>query len=162
MADDVLVAADCGTATSWYARDLSMRPTQTGSLAGLLLSMGGGMPYAIGAKIAQPHRPLVAMIGDGAMQMNGVNELITVSRYWRDWADPRVVVPVLNNRELSYVSWETRGTLGAKPDPASASLPDVPYAQWSRLIGLDGARLAVGDPVADRSAERRAGHGCGS
>ena len=149
MADDVLVAADCGTATSWYARDLSMRPSQTGSLAGLLLSMGGGMPYAIGAKTAQPHRPLVAMIGDGAMQMNGVNELITVSRYWRDWPDPRFVVLVLNNRELSYVSWETRGTLGAKPDPASASLPDVPYAEWSMLLGLDGARIESAEQVDD-------------
>src|SRR3712207_3444803 len=108
MADDALVAVDCGTATSWYARDLSMRPTQTGSLAGLLLSMGGGMPYAIGAKVAQPGRPLLAMIGDGAMQMNGVNELITVSRYWQEWDDPRFVVLVLNNRQLAYVSWETR------------------------------------------------------
>lgn len=141
LADDALVAVDCGTATSWYARDLSMRPSQTGSLAGLLLSMGGGMPYAIGAKTAQPDRPLLAMIGDGAMQMNGVNELITVGRYWADWPDPRFVVLVLNNRELSYVSWETRGTLGAKPDPASASLPDVPYADWARLLGLDGARI---------------------
>ena len=147
LADDALVAADCGTATSWYARDLSMRPSQTGALAGLLLSMGGGMPYAIAAKTAQPTRPLLAMIGDGAMQMNGVNELITVARYWQGWADPRFVVLVLNNRELAYVSWETRGTLGAPPDPASASVPDVPYAEWARLIGLDGARIESPDQV---------------
>jgi pyruvate dehydrogenase (quinone) len=141
LSDDAMVAVDCGTATSWYARDLEMRPSQLGSLAGLLLSMGGGMPYAIAAKMAHPDRPVLAMIGDGAMQMNGVNELITVSRYWQDWADPRFIVLVLNNRELSFVSWEARGTLGVKPDPANASIPDVPYAGWAQLLGLDGARM---------------------
>ena len=149
LPDNVMVAVDCGTATSWYARDLQMRPPQMGSLAGLLLSMGGGMPYAIAAKLAHPDRPVLAMIGDGAMQMNGVNELITVKRYWQDWADPRFVVLVLNNRDLSYVSWETRGALGAKPDPAQASLPDVPYAEWSRLLGLDGARIETPDQIKD-------------
>jgi pyruvate dehydrogenase (quinone) len=141
LSEDALIAVDCGTATSWYARDLQMRPPQMGSLAGLLLSMGGGMPYAIAAKMAHPDRPVLALIGDGAMQMNGVNELITVRRYWQDWPDPRFVVLVLNNRELSYVSWETRGTLGARPDPANASLPDVPYAQWATLLGLEGGRI---------------------
>ena len=147
LSDDAMVAVDCGTATSWYARDLSMRPSQMGSLAGLLLSMGGGMPYAIAAKNAHPDRPVLALIGDGAMQMNGVNELITVKRYWQQWSDPRFVVLVLNNRDLSFVSWETRGTLGAVPDPASSSLPDVPYADWSRLLGLDGGRIEQPDQM---------------
>jgi pyruvate dehydrogenase (quinone) len=154
LADDVMIAVDCGTATSWYARDIAMRPTQMGSLAGLLLSMGGGMPYAIAAKTAHPDRPVLAMIGDGAMQMNGVNELITVRRYWERWPNRQFVVLVLNNRDLAYVSWETRGTLGEKPDPESASLPDVPYAEWAKLLGLDGARLddpARIDEVLDRA-----------
>ncbi len=158
LTDDAMVAVDCGTATSWYARDLSMRPSQLGSLAGLLLSMGGGMPYAIAAKNAHPDRPVLAIIGDGAMQMNGVNELITVKRYWEGWADPRFVVLVLNNRDLSFVSWETRGTLGAKPDPASSSLPDVPYGDWAKLLGLDGARLeepAEMEGVLDRAFAAR-------
>ncbi|GLZ49993.1 hypothetical protein Acsp06_61780 [Actinomycetospora sp. NBRC 106375] len=103
--------------------------------------MGGGMPYAIAAKNAHPDRPVVALIGDGAMQMNGVNELITVQRYWRQWADPRFVVLVLSNDDLSYVSWETRGMLGEPPDPQSQSVPDVPYAQWAMLLGLDGLEL---------------------
>lgn len=141
LSDDSMLAVDCGTATSWYARDVDMRPGQLGSLSGLLLSMGGGMPYAIAAKMAHPDRPVVALIGDGAMQMNGVNELITVARYWQTWADPRFVVLVLNNRDLSFVSWETRGLLGAVPDPQSAALPDVPYGEWSRLLGMDGARI---------------------
>ena len=141
LPDDAMLAVDCGTATSWYARDVQMRPPQMGALAGLLLSMGGGMPYALGAKNAHSDRPVFAIIGDGAMQMNGVNELITVKKYWQNWADPRFVVLVLNNRDLSYVSWETRGLLGAKPDPTQSSLPDVPYADWARLLGLDGGRI---------------------
>jgi pyruvate dehydrogenase (quinone) len=147
LADDAMVSVDCGTATSWYARDLQMRPSQLGGLSGLLLSMGGGMPYAIAAKMAHPDRPLLTMIGDGAMQMNGVNELITVRRYWERWPNSQFIVLVLNNRDLSFVSWETRSTLGEAPNPASASLPDVPYAEWARLLGLDGARIEKPEQV---------------
>ena len=141
LPDDALLAVDCGTATSWYARDVTLHGRQYGSLSGTLLSMGGGMPYAIAAKNAHPDRPVVALIGDGAMQMNGVNELITVQRYWQTWSDPRFVVLVLSNDDLSYVSWETRGMLGEAPDPQSQSLPDVPYADWARLLGLGGETL---------------------
>jgi len=146
LPDDVLVAVDCGTATSWYARDLALRPGQRGSLSGTLLSMGGALPYALAAKTAHPDRPVVALVGDGAMQMNGVNELITIARYWRTWADPRMVFLVLANDDLSFVSWETRGMLGKAPDPQSQSVPDVPYAEWAKLLGLDGTVLS------DRSA----------
>ncbi|WP_341770740.1 thiamine pyrophosphate-requiring protein [Actinomycetospora succinea] len=141
LPDDALLAVDCGTATSWYARDVTLHGTQYGSLSGTLLSMGGGMPYAIAAKNAHPDRPVVALIGDGAMQMNGINELVTVQRYWQQWTDPRFVVLVLSNDDLSYVSWETRGMLGAPPDPQSQAVPDVPYAQWAMLLGLDGIEL---------------------
>ena len=100
------------------------------------------MPYAIAAKNAHPDRPVIALVGDGAMQMNGVNELITVaSATGGQWADPRFVVLVLSNDDLSFVSWETRGMLGEAPDPQSQSLPDVPYAEWAKLLGLDGATL---------------------
>ncbi len=90
---------------------------------------------------------MVALIGDGAMQMNGVNELITVQRYWRQWADPRFVVLVLSNDDLSYVSWETRGMLGEPPDPQSQSVPAVPYAKWAMLLGLDGLELRDRDEI---------------
>ena len=126
LPDDAQIAVDCGTATSWYARDLGLRPGQQGSLSGTLLSMGGGLPYALAAKFAHPDRPVFALIGDGAMQMNRVNELITVARYWEQWSDPRFVVLVLSNDDLSFVSWETRGMLGAAPDPQSQSIPAVP------------------------------------
>ena len=112
--------------------DVDMRPSQSGHLTGLLLSMGGGMPYAIAAKRAHPDRPVVALIGDGAMQMNGVNDLIAIARYWKHWPDPRFIVLVLNNRELSFVSWETRALLGAKPDPANCLW--ISAAVWRTVL----------------------------
>ncbi|WP_243794298.1 thiamine pyrophosphate-requiring protein [Saccharopolyspora gloriosae] len=142
---DVMVSADCGTATSWYARTLEMRPGMLGSLSGTLLSMGGGLPYAIAAKFAHPERPVVALVGDGAMQMNGVNELITVAKYWREWADPRFAVLVLSNDDLSYVTWETRAMLGDKPFADAQHLPEVPYAKWAELLDLGGIRVDAAD-----------------
>ena len=47
--------------------------------------MGPGVPYAIAAKFAHPDRPAIALVGDGALQMNGMNELITIAKYWQRW-----------------------------------------------------------------------------
>ena len=141
LEDDHQIAVDCGTATSWFARDLDLRPTMQASLSGTLLSMGGGLPYAIAAKQAHPDRPVLALIGDGAMQMNGVNELITVAQRWRTWSDPRFVVVVLNNRQLSFVAWEARAMQAEVPFDAAMDVPDVPYAGWADLLGLGGRRL---------------------
>jgi pyruvate dehydrogenase (quinone) len=142
---DALVAVDCGTVTAWYARHLHVRPGMLASLSGTLLSMGGALPYGIAAKFAHPDRPLFALLGDGAMQMNGVNELITVAKYWRTWTDPRFAVLVLNNQDLAFVSWEQRSTEGTPKFDASQLLPDVDYAAWARTLGLHGIR--VDDPA---------------
>jgi pyruvate dehydrogenase (quinone) len=115
-----------------------------GSLSGNLLSMGGGVPYAIAAKFAHPDRPCIALVGDGAFQMNGLTELVTVAKYWRQWKDPRVVFLVLNNRDLAYVSWEQRAMAGDIKFPTTQDLPDVPYARYAELLGLKGIR--VDDP----------------
>ncbi|MBW0092275.1 thiamine pyrophosphate-requiring protein [Pseudonocardia sp. KRD-184] len=144
LPDDAMVAVDCGTVTAWYARHLHVRPGMLASLSGTLLSMGGAMPYGIAAKFAHPDRPLFALIGDGAMQMNGVNELITVAKYWKEWADPRFAVLVLNNRDLAFVSWEQRSGEGTPKFDASQGVPDVDYAAWARSLGLNGVR--VDDP----------------
>ncbi|MFF5179955.1 thiamine pyrophosphate-requiring protein [Micromonospora sp. NPDC000316] len=145
LPDDVMLAVDCGTATAWYARHMQVRPGMLASLSGTLLSMGGAMPYALSAKFSHPDRPLVALIGDGAMQMNGVNELITVAKYWRGWADPRFVVLVLNNRDLAFVSWEQRSSEGTPMFPDSQQLPDIGYHQWAQVLGLHGE--LVDDPA---------------
>src|SRR5918993_5166174 len=128
-----VVTADSGTTTVWYARNLRFRRGTMGSVSGTLATMGCAVPYAIAAKFAFPDRPVIALAGDGAMQMNGLSELITVAARWRDWADPRFVVCVLNNRDLSEVSWEQRETEGEPRFAASQDLPDVPYASVAEL-----------------------------
>ncbi|NLU77674.1 thiamine pyrophosphate-requiring protein [Micromonospora sp. HNM0581] len=149
LPDDVMLAVDCGTTTAWYARHLKVRPGMLASLSGTLLSMGGAMPYALAAKFAHPDRPLVALIGDGAMQMNGVNELITVAKYWQGWTDPRFVVLVLNNRQLAFVSWEQRSTEGTPMFPDSQQVPDIAYHRWAEVLGLRGELVDRPDQVAD-------------
>lgn len=144
LPDDAMLSCDCGTATGWYARNVKMKPTMIGSLSGTLLSMGSGVPYAVAAKFAHPDRPAIALVGDGAMQMNGLAEMITVAKYWERWRDPRLVVLVLNNRDLNFVTWEQRATAGDPRFEASQDLPDVPYAEWAEMLGLKGIR--VDDP----------------
>jgi len=146
---DAMVACDCGTATGYYARDLKLRAGQLAWLSGNLLTMGCGVPYAIAAKLAHPDRPCVALVGDGAMQMNGLSELVTVAKYWQRWADPRLVILVLNNRDLNFVTWEQRATEGDAKYAASQDLPDVPYARYAELLGLGGIRVDRPEDVGD-------------
>ena len=134
--DDTIVTADSGSAANWYARCLKMRGSMRGSLSGNLATMGPGVPYAIGAKFAHPDRPVLAIVGDGAMQMNGLAELITIARYWREWSDPRLVVAVLHNNDLNQVTWELRAMEGAPKFVESQTLPDVDYAHFAASLDL--------------------------
>lgn len=145
LPDDALLAVDVGSTTYWYARHIRMRGTMEGHLSSTLASMGSALPYAVAAKLAHPGRLVVALAGDGAMQMNGINELITVARMWRDWDDPRLPILVLDNGDLSEVTWEQREQEGDPMFPASQTVASVPYAEWARLLGLDGA--VVDDPA---------------
>jgi pyruvate dehydrogenase (quinone) len=141
LPDRAVISCDCGTATGWYARDVKLREGMLGSVSGSLLTMGSGVPYAIAAKFTHPDRPCIALVGDGAMQMNGVNELITIAKYWKQWQDPRLALLILNNGDLNYVSWEQRIMIGDIRYPATQDLPDVPYSQWAQLLGLRGIRV---------------------
>ena len=138
---DVILAADSGTVASWYARDLKVRRGMLGSLSGGLATMGPAIPYALTAKMAYPDRPVIALLGDGAMQMLGINGLITIAREWHKWADPRLVVMVLNNGDLNMVTWEQRSTEGDPKFEGSQDLPAFPYAQYARMLGLLGRRV---------------------
>lgn len=144
---DALVAADSGSAANWYARCLRFGPDNRGSLSGTLATMGNAVPYAIGAKFAAPHRPFVAFEGDGAMQMNGLAELVTIRRYWREWADPRLVVAVLHNDDLNQVTWEMRAMQGAPKLVESQTLPDVDYAGFARSLGLAAFTVEADEDV---------------
>jgi pyruvate dehydrogenase (quinone) len=139
--DDAILTADSGSGTNWFARDIKIRKGMMASLSGNLATMGCGVPYAIGAKFAYPGRCVIALVGDGAMQMNGNAELITVAKYWREWKDPRFVILVLNNRDLNMVTWEQRVLAGDPKYPASQDLPDFPYASYAESIGLHGIRV---------------------
>jgi pyruvate dehydrogenase (quinone) len=141
---DAVVVADSGSAANWYARDLRFSGDIRGSLSGTLATMGPGVPYGIGAKYAHPDRPVIAFEGDGAMQMNGLAELLTVARYWQDWKDPRLVIAVLHNNDLNQVTWEMRAMQGAPKFVESQSLPEVSYAAFAESIGLGG--IAVEEP----------------
>jgi pyruvate dehydrogenase (quinone) len=140
-----MILADSGSCANWYARLVKMRGTMRGTLSGNLATMGPAVPYAIGAKFAHPDRPAIAFEGDGAMQMNGLAELITISRYWQEWSDPRLVVTVLHNDDLNQVTWELRAMGGTPKFIESQALPDVSYAAFASSIGL-GSRV-VTDPA---------------
>ncbi|AOK06108.1 thiamine pyrophosphate-binding protein [Burkholderia latens] len=144
LPDDVILTSDSGSCANWYARDLMMRRGMMGSLSGGLASMGAAVPYAIAAKFAYPVRPVIAMVGDGAMQMNNMAELITVAKYWRQWPDPRWICMVLNNEDLNQVTWEQRVMEGDPKFGASQQIPNVPYYRFATLLGLKG--IYVDDP----------------
>jgi pyruvate dehydrogenase (quinone) len=141
LPDNCILSSDSGSSANWYARDVKIRRGMMASLSGSLATMGPGVPYAIAAKFAFPDRVAIALVGDGAMQMNGINELITASRYWHEWSDPRMVVLVLNNRDLNQVTWEQRALAGDPRFPGSQSLPDFPYARYAEDLGLLGIRV---------------------
>ncbi|MFD7299241.1 thiamine pyrophosphate-requiring protein [Streptomyces sp. NPDC059897] len=149
LPDDAIITSDSGSAANWYARHITMRGTMRGSLSGTLATMGCGVPYAIGAKYAHPDRPVVALVGDGAMQMNGLAELITAAKYRHRWSDQRLVIGVFNNRDLNQVTWELRAMGGSPSFVPSQELPDIDYAAFARQLGLTGIRVEKPDAVAD-------------
>src|SRR5690349_8950744 len=144
LPERAIVTSDSGSCANWYARDIKIRRGMMCSLSGGLASMGAAVPYAIAAKFAHPDRPVVALVGDGAMQMNNMAELITVAKYWKRWANPKWVVCVFNNEGLNQVTWEQRVQEGDPKFEASQDLPNVPYHKFAELIGLNG--IYVDDP----------------
>ncbi|MGV1873720.1 thiamine pyrophosphate-requiring protein [Agrobacterium rosae] len=146
---DVILTSDSGSCANWYARDVKLKPGMMGSLSGGLASMGAAVPYALAAKFAHPSRPVVGLVGDGAMQMNNMSEMITVAKYWRQWSDHRFVICVFNNEDLNQVTWEQRVMEGDPKFEASQNIPEVPYHRFADLIGLKGLFVDDPDKLAD-------------
>src|SRR5438067_6929519 len=142
---NAIVTADSGSAANWYARQLRFRGDVRGSLSGTLATMGPGVPYGIGAKVGHPDRPVIVFAGDGAMQMNGLAELITIKHYWHEWADPRLIIAVLHNDDLNQVTWEMRAMEGAPKFAESQTLPSVDYAGFAASLGLNGIMVEKPD-----------------
>jgi pyruvate dehydrogenase (quinone) len=144
LPDNCIISSDSGTSADWFARHLKIRDGMMASLSGNLATMCPGVPYAIAAKFAYPDRIPIALVGDGAMQMLGNNGLITISKYWKRWKDPRLVIMVLHNNDLNQVSWEQRVMSGDPKFSGSQDVPDFPYAEYAKLLGLKG--VYVNDP----------------
>ncbi len=149
LPEDAIITADSGSSANWYARNLRFHGNIRGSLSGTLATMGPGVPYAIGAKFAHPRRPVIAFAGDGAMQMNGMAELITIKRYWNEWEDPRLIVAILHNNDLNQVTWEMRAMAGAPKFAESQTLPDVDFAAFAASLGLNAMAIKDPDELAD-------------
>ncbi|MBV9289293.1 MAG: thiamine pyrophosphate-requiring protein, partial [Hyphomicrobiales bacterium] len=147
LPDRVILTSDSGSCANWYARDIKIRRGMMASLSGGLASMGAAVPYAIAAKFAHPDRPVIALVGDGAMQMNNMAELITVAKYWQKWEDHRWIVCVFNNEDLNQVTWEQRVMQGDPKFDASQQIPNVPYHRFAELIGLKGIYVDRPDAV---------------
>jgi pyruvate dehydrogenase (quinone) len=147
LPDNCILTSDSGSAANWFARDLKLRRGMMASLSGNLATMGPGVPYAIAAKFAFPDRVAIALVGDGAMQMNGMNELITISKYWKQWSDPRLIVLVLNNGDLNQVTWEQRALSGDPKFEGTQVIPDGHYAQFAELFGLQGIFVDSPDQI---------------
>jgi pyruvate dehydrogenase (quinone) len=141
LPDECILAGDSGSSAVWLGRDIRLRRGMMSSVSGSLATMGSAVPYALAAKLAFPDRVAIGIAGDGAMQMSGINSLIDVSKYWRQWRDPRLVILVLNNRDLNYVTWEQRVMEGEPKYEKSQELPDMAYARYAELLGLAGMRI---------------------
>jgi pyruvate dehydrogenase (quinone) len=150
LPDNAILSSDAGSCSNWFARDLKMKRGMQASVSGSLATMGWAVPYAIGAKFAHPDRPVIAFVGDGAMQMSGMNELLTIKKYWKEWKDPRLIILVLKNNDLNQVTWEMRAMSGDARYAASQDLPDFDYARYADLCGLHG--IKVDDPERIASA----------
>ena len=147
LPENAIITADSGSVANWYARDLRFRRGMKGSLSGSLASLGAGTPYALAGKMAFPDRVAIACMGDGAMQMNGLNVMITVSKYWKQWSNPHLICLVLNNRDLNQVTWEERVQLGAGKTESTQAIPDFPYHKYAELLGLKGIFVDNPDQV---------------
>jgi len=153
LPSNAMVASDSGSAANWYARQIKFRGDVRGSLSGNLATMGPGVPYVIGAKFAHPDRPAIALVGDGAMQMNGLAELVTIRHYYEQWTDRRLVVAILHNNDLNQVTWEMRAMEGSPKFVESQTLPDISYSTFANSIGLLGIDVGKGEQLGDAWTE---------
>lgn len=153
LPDNVILTNDSGSSTNWFARDVRVRPTMKSSLSGGLATMCPAIPYSLAAKFAYPDRPVVAMIGDGAMQMLGINEMISIAKYYETWKDPRLIIIVVNNQDLNQVTWEQRVLAGDPKYIASQQIPNVRFADYARILGLDGVDVDHPDDIEQALAQ---------
>ena len=144
LPDNAIVTCDAGSTADWYGHHIRLRKEMMGDLSGRLATMLAAMPYAVAAKFAYPDRPVVCTIGDGAFQMLGMNELITIKKYQDTWENKQFIILVLHNDDLTQVSWEMRTEDGNPRWPGSQAVETMNYAAYAEVLGFKG--LKVTDP----------------
>jgi pyruvate dehydrogenase (quinone) len=149
LPDDAIITADSGSSTNWYARQVKLKRGNLASLSGTLATMVPGVPYAIAAKFAHPQRPVICFVGDGAFQMLGMNEMLTVKRYMDRWTDRRLIFCVFNNQDLNQVTWEQRALAGDPKFMGTQWIPNLDYSAYAELCGLHGIFCDDGEHVRD-------------
>ncbi len=142
-----IVTCDAGTTADWYGHHIRLRRGMLGDLSGMLATMLAAMPYAIAAKFAFPDRPVICTIGDGAFQMLGMNELITIKKYMEEWTNKQFIILVLHNNDLTQVSWEMR-TEDANPRwTDSQALQTMDYAAYAQIFGFHGIKVTKPEEI---------------
>jgi pyruvate dehydrogenase (quinone) len=159
LPDGCILTADSGTSANWWARHLKLRAGMKAGISGTLATMGCAVPYALGAKFAHPDRPVIAAVGDGAMQMIGNNTLIDLVHHAGRWQNKQCIVLVLNNGDLNEVTWEQRAMSGDPRYEVSQTLPAFPFARYAELLGMKGIRVDDPDRVRDAWEEALAHDG---
>ena len=138
LPENCIMTGDSGSVANWYGRDIKMRRGMMGSLSGSLASLGAATPYALAAKMAYPERVVLAFIGDGAMQMNGLNVMITISKYWKEWSKPEADRHGAEQPGPEPGDLEERVQLGDGKTESTQSIPDFAYHSYAELLGLTG------------------------
>jgi pyruvate dehydrogenase (quinone) len=136
LSDDAIVTTDSGTITTWIARQLMIRGSMMFSCSGNLATMACGLPYAIGAAIAYPGRPVIAFVGDGGLSML-LGELATCMKYGLE-----VKIVVIKNNVLGQIKWEQMVLLG-NPEYV-CELQPIDFAAVARGFGMNA--YVVDDP----------------
>jgi pyruvate dehydrogenase (quinone) len=147
LPDGAIVTADAGTTADWYGHHIRLRRGMLGDLSGRLATMLAAMPYAVAAKFAYSDRTVVCTIGDGAFQMLGMNELITVKKYLDSWQNKQFIIVVLHNDDLTQVSWEMRTEDGNPVWRTAQDVESVDFAGWAQLLGFTGVQVRSDDEI---------------
>jgi len=132
LPDDAIVCGDAGTVTAWGGR-LRLRRGMQYSFSGTLCTMGAAVPYAIGAQLAYPDRPVIAFTGDGSMSM-GMGELATLRQY-----NLPIKIVVMRNNSLGIEVWEQNAMLG---NPQyGCELHPIDFAAVAQACGMRGYHI---------------------
>lgn len=133
LADDAIIACDCGTVTTWAARHLMIRDRMMFSVSGMLATMAEGLPYALAAAVAYPQRQVVAIVGDGGFTML-MGELATIRKY-----NLPVKVMIIKNNVLGEIKWEQL-VLEGNPE-FGVELQPIDFALYAQACGIPGYTL---------------------